>query len=106
MLDGVVMMLTGTDEGGVQIGEFGSSEGYLDENIMWVVRAVQIREKSSSKVTSLSRRRQTWSVVDLWLLIQHLISLQEIREVILEANMADEQHMTEDETVMDTGAYR
>ena len=34
-LDGVVMMLTGTDEGGVQIGEFGSSEGYLDENIMW-----------------------------------------------------------------------
>ena len=31
VLDGVVMMLTGTDEG----GEFGSSEGYLDENIMW-----------------------------------------------------------------------
>ena len=35
VLDGVVMMLTGTDEGGVQIGEFGSSEGYLDENVMW-----------------------------------------------------------------------
>ena len=35
VLDGVVMMLTGTDEGGVQICEFGSSEGYLDENIMW-----------------------------------------------------------------------
>lgn len=35
VLDGVVMMLTGVDEGGVQIGEFGSSEGYLDENIMW-----------------------------------------------------------------------
>ena len=35
VLDGVVMMLTGTDEDGVQIGEFGSSEGYLDENIMW-----------------------------------------------------------------------
>ena len=35
VLDGVVMMLTGTDEGGVQIGEFGSSEGYMDENIMW-----------------------------------------------------------------------
>ncbi|MDR1801071.1 MAG: D-proline reductase (dithiol) proprotein PrdA [Lachnospiraceae bacterium] len=34
-LDGVVMMLTGTDDDGVQIGEFGSSEGYLDENIMW-----------------------------------------------------------------------
>ena len=35
VLDGVVMMLTGTDEDGDQIGEFGSSEGYLDENIMW-----------------------------------------------------------------------
>lgn len=35
VLDGCVMVLSGTDEGGVQIGEFGSSEGYLDENIMW-----------------------------------------------------------------------
>ena len=30
VLDGVVMMVTGTDANGVQIGEFGSSEGYLD----------------------------------------------------------------------------
>lgn len=35
VLDGVVMVVTGTDEGGVQIGEFGSSEGPLDRNIMW-----------------------------------------------------------------------
>ncbi|MBQ7262213.1 MAG: D-proline reductase (dithiol) proprotein PrdA, partial [Synergistaceae bacterium] len=35
VLDGVVMMLTGVDELGVQIGEFGSSEGFLDENIQW-----------------------------------------------------------------------
>lgn len=35
VLDGVVMMVTGIDEGGVQIGEFGSSEGILQENIMW-----------------------------------------------------------------------
>lgn len=35
VLDGVVMMVTGTDANGVQIGEFGSSEGCLDENIMW-----------------------------------------------------------------------
>ncbi len=35
VLDGVIVMVTGTDENGVQIGEFGSSEGYLDENIMW-----------------------------------------------------------------------
>ena len=31
VLDGVVMMVTGTDTNGVQIGEFGS----LEENIMW-----------------------------------------------------------------------
>ncbi len=35
MLDGVIVMVTGTDEDGVQIGEFGSSEGILEENIMW-----------------------------------------------------------------------
>ena len=35
VLEGVVMMVTGTDANGVQIGEFGSSEGFLDENIMW-----------------------------------------------------------------------
>ncbi|WDV46823.1 D-proline reductase (dithiol) proprotein PrdA [Clostridiaceae bacterium M8S5] len=33
--DGVIMMVTGTDEDGVQIGEFGSSEGILERNIMW-----------------------------------------------------------------------
>ena len=31
--DGVVFMLTGADEDGVQIHEFGSSEGYLDEKM-------------------------------------------------------------------------
>ncbi|MFB0917584.1 MAG: D-proline reductase (dithiol) proprotein PrdA [Clostridiaceae bacterium] len=35
LIDGAIMMLTGTDENGVQIGEFGSSEGPLDRNIMW-----------------------------------------------------------------------
>lgn len=35
VLNGVIMMVTGTDENGVQIGEFGSSEGILEENIMW-----------------------------------------------------------------------
>lgn len=34
-LDGVIVMVTGTDVDGVQIGEFGSSEGILDENILW-----------------------------------------------------------------------
>ncbi|MEE8835744.1 MAG: D-proline reductase (dithiol) proprotein PrdA [Eubacteriales bacterium] len=31
--DGVVFMLTGVDEDGVQVHEFGSSEGYLDERM-------------------------------------------------------------------------
>lgn len=35
VIDGVIMMVTGTDEKGVQIGEFGSSEGVLETNIMW-----------------------------------------------------------------------
>ena len=35
VLDGVIIMVTGTDENGVQIGEFGSSEGVLETNIMW-----------------------------------------------------------------------
>ena len=35
VLDGVIMIVTGTDENGVQIGEFGSSEGILEDNIMW-----------------------------------------------------------------------
>ena len=33
VLDGVVFCLTGKDENGVQVHEFGSSEGYLDEKI-------------------------------------------------------------------------
>jgi len=33
ILDGVVFMLTGADESGVQVHEFGSSEGYLDEKM-------------------------------------------------------------------------
>lgn len=34
-IQGVVMVLTGTDANGVQIGEFGSSEGEMSKNIMW-----------------------------------------------------------------------
>lgn len=35
VLDGAVTVVTGTTDEGIQIGEFGSSEGYLDENMMW-----------------------------------------------------------------------
>ncbi len=35
VLDGVIFMITGVDERGVQIGEFGASEGILNQNIMW-----------------------------------------------------------------------
>lgn len=34
-LKGVVAMLTGTDENGKQISEFGSSEGFLDETVQF-----------------------------------------------------------------------
>lgn len=35
VVDGVVFMLTGVDEDGVQVHEFGSSEGYLDEKMQY-----------------------------------------------------------------------
>lgn len=35
VLDGAVTVVTGTTDEGIQIAEFGSSEGYLDENMMW-----------------------------------------------------------------------
>ena len=35
ILDGVVMVVTGLDEGGVQVGEFGSSDGKMNECIKW-----------------------------------------------------------------------
>jgi len=35
VIDGAVLVLTGTDSDGVQIGEFGSSEGEMATNIMW-----------------------------------------------------------------------
>ncbi len=35
VVDGVVFMLTGVDEDGVQVHEFGSSEGYLDEKMLY-----------------------------------------------------------------------
>ena len=75
VLDGVVMMLTGTDEGGVQIGEFGSSEGYMDENIMWGRPGCPDKGEIFIKGNIVVQARLTWSVVDLWLHIQHLISL-------------------------------
>lgn len=34
-IDGVVMVLSGTDDNGVQIGEFGSSEGEMATTMMW-----------------------------------------------------------------------
>ncbi len=35
VIDGVVVVVTGTDENGIQIGEFGSSEGEMDRNILF-----------------------------------------------------------------------
>ncbi len=35
VLDGVVLVLTGTDDEGAQLGEFGSSAGAMNSTIMW-----------------------------------------------------------------------
>lgn len=35
VIDGAVVVVTGTDEKGVQIGEFGSSEGEIDRNVLF-----------------------------------------------------------------------
>jgi D-proline reductase (dithiol) PrdA len=35
VLDGVVLLLTGTDDDGTQLGEFGSSAGAMKSSIMW-----------------------------------------------------------------------
>lgn len=35
VIDGAVIVVTGTDEKGVQIGEFGSSEGEIDRNVLF-----------------------------------------------------------------------
>ena len=50
VIDGAIIMVTGTDANGVQIGEFGSSEGFLDENIMWGRPGAAEKVKSSSKL--------------------------------------------------------
>ena len=63
VLDGVVMMVTGTDANGVQIGEFGSSEGFLDENIMWGLRERRRRVRSSSRQKLSLKKVPTWSVL-------------------------------------------
>ena len=84
VLDGVIMMVTGTDDNGVQIGEFGSSEGYLDENIMWgrpgapdkgeifIKTEVIIKEGTNMERPGPLAAHSATDVA-LWLLIQHLI---------------------------------
>ena len=95
VLDGVVMMLTGTDEGGVQIGEFGSSEGYLDENIMWgrpgcpdkgeifIKGNIVVQEKTNMERRGPMAAHTAFDIVT-----------QEIREVIKEL---DDSFIVEDE---------
>ncbi len=95
VLDGVVMMLTGTDEGGVQIGEFGSSEGYLDENIMWgrpgcpdkgeifIKGNIVVQEKTNMERRGPMAAHTAFDIIT-----------QEIREVMKEL---DESFIVEDE---------
>ena len=100
VLDGVVMMLTGTDEGGVQIGEFGSSEGYLDENIMWgrpgcpdkgeifIKGNIVVQEKTNMERRGPMAAHTAFDIIT-----------QEIREVMKEL---DDSFIVEDEELKST----
>lgn len=87
VLDGVVVVVTGTDSEGVQIGEFGSSEGYMERNIMWgrpgapdkgeifIKTQVTIKEKANmERPGPLAAHKATDYII------------QEIREAIKEAD--------------------
>ena len=60
VLDGVIMMVTGTDDNGVQIGEFGSSEGYWMKISCGDVRELLIKVRSSSRQKLSSKKEPTW----------------------------------------------
>ena len=90
VVDGVVMIVTGTDENGVQIGEFGSSEGILERNIMWgrpgapengeifIKTEVVIKEKTNmERPGPLAAHKATDFIT------------QEIREVLKELDESD-----------------
>ena len=100
VLDGVIMMVTGTDSNGVQIGEFGSSEGEMDRNIMWdrpgcpdkgeifIKTQVTIRERSNmERPGPLSAHRATDYIT------------QEIRDAL---KKVDESLVYESETIEQT----
>lgn len=100
VIDGVIMMVTGTDSNGVQIGEFGSSEGEMDRNIMWnrpgcpdkgeifIKTQVTIRERSNmERPGPLAAHRATDYIT------------QEIRDALKEA---DESLIYKSETIEQT----
>ena len=64
VLDGVVFIVSGTDEDGVQIGEFGSSEGEMDQNIMWGRPG---SPDKGERRTLPSELNPTWNVRAPWL---------------------------------------
>ena len=65
VLDGVVTVVTGVTEEGVQVGEFGSSEGYLDENMQWGRPGAVDKGEIMIKYEALSTERRTWRDRDL-----------------------------------------
>ncbi|MCC5909148.1 MAG: D-proline reductase (dithiol) proprotein PrdA [Clostridiaceae bacterium] len=98
VIDGVVVVVTGTDEAGVQIGEFGSSEGVLERNIMWgrpgapdkgeifIKTEVVIKEKTNmERPGPLAAHKATDYIT------------QEIREAL---KNADESLVTEEEELV------
>lgn len=66
MLDGAVFVLTGVDEEGVQLHEFGSSDGCLEDKISALAaRVVRTPATSWCASTSSSRLAPAWSAAAL-----------------------------------------
>ncbi len=79
--DGVVFMLTGVDEEGTQVHEFGSSEGYLDEKCILAIQVVLMRRISSFVVKRSLKNFQACQDLDRWRHIKHKIFIiQAVRE--------------------------
>ena len=91
VLDGVVTVVTGITEEGVQVGEFGSSEGYLDENMQWgrpgAVDKGEIMIKYEA-VVPRKRNMERPGPIAIHTAVDHVTS--EIREA-MKRDLTDEQ---------------
>lgn len=75
VLDGVVLVVTGITEEGVQVGEFGSSEGYIDENMMWNRPGAVDKGEIILRAHAVIDKKRTWRDLVLLLSTPQLTTL-------------------------------